>query len=636
MILEQSLWGGSAKLRLSLALLMMALVGSGCRGGKSEVSATPRSKVDPSESAPAAPSKDRPDDASFARDDTAKRAREFGMVGRLSAEAVGGPEQAPPERVAKPAPVPAPSPRPAAAPRSHGDTNKGGLGVGLLSLRGGGIGAGQAFGAGHGRLSGSHRAAPTVRMNTESYAHQAENEFVSAKEQPLSTFSADVDTASYSNVRRFLRDGTLPPPSAVRIEEMLNYFDYEYPLPSADTPFGVYTEVTEAPWDKEHRLVHIGLKTAELEQAQVPPRNLVFLLDVSGSMHSPDKLPLLQRSMELLVRNLRAQDEVAIVVYAGASGVLLGPTSGDRQSEISAALERLRAGGSTNGAAGIQQAYSLAHTSFKKGGINRVVLATDGDFNVGTTSQGELVDLIEKERKGGVFLTILGFGRGNLKDSTMELLADKGNGNYAYIDSLSEARKVLVEESGATLVTVAKDVKFQVEFNPEVVESYRLVGYENRMLAAQDFNDDTKDAGEMGAGHTVTALYEVVPVGAPSGVAPTDPLKYQTARASSKNTQELATLKLRYKTPQEKKSTKFEYIVSSQTTPLKSADAEHRFATAVAEFGLVLTESKNAGRASLTTARQQALGALGAQPNPTRMELVQLIETAERLRTKRP
>ncbi len=607
------------ELRLGIGLLATALLAISCRGQRPEVSEAQQGKAEAR-----APVVQQQEPSA-----TSGGPRELDPGDRYAV-----PMQAPapaPRMAPKPASSSAPKPAPSSAPAL-----KSGSGLGSAKMRATGQAMGQGFGAGHGRLGASHRMAPIVPMNTESYAHQPENDFVSARDEPLSTFSADVDTASYSNVRRFLHEGTLPPASAVRIEEMLNYFDYEYPLPSRGEPFGVYTEVTEAPWNAAHRVVHIGVKTAKLQQAEVPSRNLVFLLDVSGSMRSPDKLPLLQRSMELLVRNLRAHDKVAIVVYAGASGVVLEPTPGDRKSEILAAIERLRPGGATDGAAGIEKAYSLAHRSFARGSINRVILATDGDFNVGTTSQGELVGLIERERRGGVFLTVLGFGKGNLKDWTMELLADKGNGNYAYIDSLAEARKVLVEESGATLVTVAKDVKFQLEFNPEVVESYRLVGYENRMLAARDFNDDTKDAGEMGAGHSVTALYEIVPVGVRSPAGSTDPLKYQSERSSTNDTSELATLKLRYKTPQGTKSRKLEAVIASDTAALSAADSEHRFATAVAEFGLVLSGSKNAPNADLTRARRRAESALGSPAHPTRRDFLELMERAERLRAKGP
>ncbi|MCA9685993.1 MAG: von Willebrand factor type A domain-containing protein [Myxococcales bacterium] len=348
-------------------------------------------------------------------------------------------------------------------------------------------------------------------VSGESYAEISENAFASVANSPLSTFAVDVDTASYSNVRRFLGDGMRPPADAVRIEELINYFNYDYPAPTEAAPFSVVSEIADCPWNPQARLLHLGLQGQVISAEQLPPRNLVFLLDVSGSMESADKLPLLRRAMKLMVSTLGPQDRVAIVVYAGASGVVLPPTSGAEQQTIMAALDGLQAGGSTNGGAGIELAYALARENFEAGAINRVILATDGDFNVGTTSQHALENLITQERESGVFLSVLGLGTGNLRDSTMEMLADKGNGNYAYIDSIAEARKVLVEQAGATLDTIAKDVKIQVEFDPEQVEGFRLVGYENRVLAHRDFDDDSKDAGEIGAGHTVTAIYEIDP-----------------------------------------------------------------------------------------------------------------------------
>jgi Ca-activated chloride channel family protein len=400
-----------------------------------------------------------------------------------------------------------------------------------------------------GSFDGRHADRP---MNTEAYHRIDETGFLRVADAPLSTFSVDVDTASYANVRRFLRRGQLPPPDAVRIEELINYFRFDYPGPEGEAPFSVTTSVAACPWQREHKLVLVGLQARRVEEDQVPPRNLVFLLDVSGSMMPANKLPLLKESMGLLVDQLTERDRIAIVVYAGASGLVLPSTSGDRKGEIRAALAELTAGGSTAGAAGIQLAYDVAQKGFIQGGVNRVILATDGDFNVGLSSEGELSRLIEEKRKTGISLSVLGFGEGNLKDSTMEMLADRGNGNYSYVDSLEEGRKVLVTEAGSTLVMVAKDVKLQVEFNPATVASYRLIGYENRILAATDFNDDAKDAGDMGAGHSVTALYEVVPAGAAGSVTATvDPLKYQQPRPASEKTAsgELMTVKLRYKQP---------------------------------------------------------------------------------------
>ncbi|MEM9460921.1 MAG: VWA domain-containing protein [Myxococcota bacterium] len=472
---------------------------------------------------------------------------------------------------------------------------------------------------------------PTPSQDTEAYNHIAENDFIAVADDPRSTFSIDVDTASYSNMRRFIREGRLPPADAVRIEELVNYFDYDYAQPRGNDPFSVTTEVAPCPWNTDHRLVHVGLQGKDVAAKEVPARNLVFLLDVSGSMSDSDKLPLLKQGMRMLADQIRPQDRVSIVVYAGASGVVLEPTA-DREA-IKRALARLEAGGSTNGGAGIELAYRLAAQTFVKGGINRVILATDGDFNVGTTSQGDLVRLIEKKRKTGVFLSVLGFGRGNLKDATMEQLADKGNGNYAYIDSGAEAHKVLVEQAGATLMAIAKDVKIQVEFNPAEVAAYRLVGYENRKLAHRDFNDDTKDAGEIGAGHTVTALYEVVPVG--HGTAPqVDPLKYQedhkplTAAAGNG---ELMFVKLRYKRPNGVRSKLLEVPVRDSDGTVADSSADFRFSAAVAQMGLLLRGSKWRGESSWAKVYEMAQGAQGRDPNGRRAEMLSLVRQAAAL-----
>jgi Ca-activated chloride channel homolog len=472
-------------------------------------------------------------------------------------------------------------------------------------------------------------------FDTEAYAPLTDNAFLSVKEHPLSTFSSDVDTASYSNARRFLVDGRLPPRDSIRVEEWINYFSYDYAPPEGKAPVAVHTEVSDCPWRPGHRLVRIGLKTRPIEQAAVAPRNLVFLVDVSGSMQQPNKLPLLKSGLGMLARTLRPQDRVAIVVYAGASGLALPSTAGNHQGEILGALEALQPGGSTNGADGIRLAYAVAREHFLQGGINRVILATDGDFNVGVTNQGELQTLIQEKAKSGVFLTVLGFGDGNLKDSTMELLADKGNGNYAYVDSAFEARKVLVREAGATLVTVAKDVKLQVEFNPARVASYRLVGYENRLLAKEDFNDDRKDAGDMGAGHAVTALYEVVPKGAetPAGQAPAvGPLRYQKdgVLAEAAQRPELLTVSVRYKLPNESESSKLALPVLDRNVPFAEASQDHRFAAAVAEVAQVLRGSTAAGNATLDSARSIAASAIGADPAQTRRELLAFIDHAKR------
>jgi Ca-activated chloride channel homolog len=512
---------------------------------------------------------------------------------------------------------------------------------GLSGLGSGGGGLG--MGAGHGRLGGSHAASAPKRMvmprpaefNTENYAHVAENAFLNVADQPLSTFSIDVDTASYSNARRFLNSGSLPPKDAIRVEEWLNYFSYDYPEPIAKEPFSVTSEVSACPWNGAHRLVRLGLKSQQLSQAETPARNLVFLLDVSGSMMPENKLPLLKRGLALLAENLREKDTISIVVYAGASGLALPPTSGAERRRVLDALGRLEAGGSTNGGDGIRLAYATARERFVKGGINRVLLATDGDFNVGTSSEGELQRLIEEERKSGVFLTVLGFGDGNVKDSTMEMLADKGNGNYAYIDSIAEARKVLVREAGSTLITIAKDVKLQVEFNPTQVQSYKLIGYENRLLAKEDFNDDKKDAGEIGAGHAVTALYEVVPRGSKAvPAAPSvDPLKYQTVptvlpAAASK---ELLTVNVRYKQPSSDTSSKFSRVVIDAGLPLDQTSPDFRFSAAVAEAALVLRGAPGLSGASLEAARSLAQGALGADATGDRHEFISLLAKARAL-----
>jgi Ca-activated chloride channel family protein len=494
--------------------------------------------------------------------------------------------------------------------------------------------------------------------SAETYQPVTDNPFLSVAEQPLSTFSIDVDTASYANVRRFLmQQGQLPPPAAVRIEEMINYFRYEYAQPEGDVPFSVTTEVATCPWNTAHRLVRVGLKGREIPRDKRPVSNLVFLLDVSGSMQPANKLPLVREAMKMLVNELGENDRVAIVVYAGASGLVLPSTGGDQKSTILAAIEQLQAGGSTNGAGGIQQAYDVATENFIKGGTNRVILATDGDFNVGITDRDELVRLITEKAKTGVFLTTLGFGMGNLKDATLEQLADKGNGNYAYIDTLSEGRKVLVEELSGTLVTIAKDVKVQIEFNPSEVRSYRLIGYENRLLAAEDFNDDKKDAGEIGAGHTVTALYEVVPVkGArQSDDAPVtsetaggerpgvDPLRYQKAAqpvepkvelTDAAASGELLTLKLRYKQPDGDTSRLLEHPVKDSQRRYGEATGDFKFAASVAGFGMILRGSPHRGNITIDAVRELAQEGVGVDQSGYRKEFVTLVERAKSLGAK--
>ncbi len=464
---------------------------------------------------------------------------------------------------------------------------------------------------------------------TEAYDRIHDNVFLAAATNPLSTFSIDVDTASYANVRRFLAGGRLPPKDAVRTEELLNYFRYDYPEPIGDEPFSVTTEQGPCPWRAEHRLVRMGLRGRSIDQESVPPRNLVFLLDVSGSMMPANKLPLLKAAMGLLVEQLRPQDRVAIVVYAGAAGLVLHSTRGSAKDTVREAINALEAGGTTAGGAGIQLAYQVAGEAFIDGGINRVILATDGDFNVGITSQGDLLRLIEEKRETGVFLSVLGFGEGNLKDSTMEKLADAGNGNYSYIDTLAEARKVLVAEAGATLVTLGKDVKIQIEWNPARVEGYRLIGYENRLLKAEDFNDDRKDAGEIGAGHTVTALYEVAPTSVALELPGVDPLKYQAPPALSSGSDDLATVKLRYKQPDGDVSRLISVAVKGGSP--KQASADLRFASAVVEFGMLLRGSEFRGSASYEQALELARGALAGDPSGLRSQFVELLQSARRL-----
>lgn len=490
-------------------------------------------------------------------------------------------------------------------------------------------------------------AAPQWRSRTpddarvEEYASIVPNPFVRTIDKPLSTFAADVDTASYTNVRRFLSKGQLPPADAVRIEELVNYFRFSYPEPKDGHPVSITTEVGECPWAPNHRLALIGLRAKAINDREAPPRNITLLLDVSGSMAPPERLPLIQAAMRMFVDTLRDQDRVAIVVYASNEGVALPATPGSRRQRIHEAIEALEAGGSTNGAGGIQLAYQLARRNFIQGGTNRVILATDGDFNVGITNRSDLVKLIERERESGVFLSVLGVGSGNVKDPTMELLADKGNGHYAYLDSLQEARRVLVKEGGSTLETVAKDVKFQVEFNPAQVAAYKLIGYENRLLADRDFNDDTKDAGELGAGHTVTVLYEIVPAGArlpkeltaddKGGRPEVDPLRYQSNRqnTASARSAELMTVKVRYKQPDADTSRLMQQIVRP------GGSSRHlSFAAAVAEFGLLLREDRPLDH-RWTTLSIRAKEIYGAGTAAEREMFAELVETAAGLKRQR-
>jgi len=472
------------------------------------------------------------------------------------------------------------------------------------------------------------------KFNTESYDNIVENPFDRVLEQPLSTFSVDVDTASYANARRFLASGRLPPKDSVRIEEFINYFSYNYDSPAGDakTPFSVNAELASCPWAKNHKLLRIGIKGKEIPEKSRPNSNLVFLLDVSGSMNSHNKLPLLKQAFKLLVKKLTPEDRVAIVVYAGASGVVLPSTLAAEKDTILGALDKLYAGGSTNAGAGIEAAYAIAQKHFIKGGINRVILATDGDFNVGTTSRGDLVRMVEAKARKHVFLTILGFGMGNYKDSMLETLSGKGNGNYAYIDTISEARKVLVRQMGGTLVTIAKDVKIQVEFNPAKIAAYRLIGYENRMLAARDFNDDKKDAGEIGAGHMVTALYELIPKGVKVPGPKVDALKYQTPKTpAASQGDEIATVKLRHKAPEGEKSTLVSFPVKDLGGAFTSASEDLRFASAVAGFAMLLRGSKHKGDLTYSKVRAMAEKALGKDRHGYRKELVSLVTKASDL-----
>jgi Ca-activated chloride channel family protein len=469
--------------------------------------------------------------------------------------------------------------------------------------------------------------------NTESYAPIDENPFIDVATDPRSTFSIDVDTAAYSIVRGFIGRGQRPPKGAVRIEELINYFPYDDPGPVGDAPFAVRTDVASAPWNTTHRLVRIALKGKAIDRANRAGTNLVFLLDVSGSMNAPNKLPLLKRSLALLVNQLDARDRVSIVVYAGASGLALPPTSGADKRTILNALDKLEAGGSTNGGEGIELAYAQAARNFIEGGTNRVIIATDGDFNVGVTDRSSLVDLVAIKAKSGVFLSVLGFGMGNYKDDTLESLAQRGNGNYAYVDNMSEARKVLVEQMMGTLVTIAKDVKIQVEWNPRLVQSFRLIGYENRMLAHRDFNDDRKDAGDIGAGHSVTALYEVVPAGAKQDKPGTDPLKYQKSGQATEAAQsnELVTVKLRFKQPDGATSSKFEVPTIDSGKTYSETSVDFRFAASVAAFGMILRSSPHKGNATLEQVVSLAEASLGEDPGGHRRAFVELVRAAAKL-----
>lgn len=487
----------------------------------------------------------------------------------------------------------------------------------------------QVYNASPSAVQDEYYFSPTP-YNTEEYDGITENIFHGALQNPLSTFSIDVDAASYSNIRRFIQLGQKPPKDAVRIEEMVNYFDYDYKQPTGEDPFSIYTEISTAPWNKKHKLVHIGLQGKNIPKENLPPSNLVFLIDVSGSMSDENKLPLLKASFKLLVEQLREQDRVAIVVYAGAAGVVLPSTSGAEKKKIIESLENLQAGGSTAGGEGIKLAYKIAKENFKKEGNNRVILATDGDFNVGESSNAAMERLVEEKRNDGIFLTTLGFGMGNYKDSKMEILADKGNGNYMYIDSILEAQKALVNEFGGTLFTIAKDVKLQIEFNPAKVKAYRLIGYENRVLKNEDFNNDKKDAGELGSGHTVTALYEIVPVGVESEFYKIDELKYQTTKVNSSTamSNEIMTVKFRYKKPDGEVSKLIVHPMVDTQMELDRTSQDFRWSAAVAAFGMILRESEYVKDFSVTDVEVLAKGARGVDKDGYRAEFINLLKSS--------
>jgi Ca-activated chloride channel homolog len=480
------------------------------------------------------------------------------------------------------------------------------------------------------RFNQYNQSAP---WNTEEYNSIVENEFLDAFSNPLSTFSIDVDAASYSNARRFIQNGQLPPKDAVRVEEFINYFDYDYPQPKDEHPFSVYTELGTCPWNEENYLLHVGIKGKELADEERTDCNLVFLLDVSGSMQPENKLPLVKKAFKFLVKNLKPKDKIAIVVYAGSAGLVLPTTYGYEKDKILSALDMLHAGGSTAGGAGIQLAYKIAKENFIDGGNNRIILATDGDFNVGVSSTSELVKMIEEKRDEGIFLTILGFGMGNYKDGRLEELADKGNGNYYYIDNILEAKKVFDHDLMGTLFTIAKDVKIQIEFNPVKVAAYRLIGYENRLLKKEDFDDDKKDAGELGAGHTVTALYEIIPVKEKMLFEEQEDLKYQISKLTytAKNSDELVTLKLRYKPPKEDESKLISSVVKDKTISKEKVSENFNFSAAVAGFAMILRDSKFRGNADFKMIEELADNNLGDDIYGYRDEFISLVKRAKKL-----
>ncbi|WP_439553736.1 YfbK domain-containing protein [Flavobacterium macrobrachii] len=474
----------------------------------------------------------------------------------------------------------------------------------------------------------SNRDTVVPNVNDEDYGTFVENVFESPKSSPLSTFSIDVDNASYTNIRRFINNGQKVPKDAVRVEEMMNFFKYNYPQPKGEHPFSINSEYSECPWNTNNKLVRIGLQGKNIDDEKLPASNLVFLIDVSGSMFSENKLPLLKQSLKVLVNQLRAEDKVSIVVYAGAAGLVLPPTSGDKKMTIIDALEKLSAGGSTAGGAGIQLAYKTAKENFIKNGNNRVVLATDGDFNVGASSDNDMQRLIEEERKSGVFLTCLGFGMGNYKDSKMETLANKGNGNYAYIDNIQEANRFLGKEFKGSMFAIAKDVKIQIEFNPAHVQAYRLIGYENRKLRPEDFKNDAIDAGELGSGHTVTALYEIIPVNTKSKFfTPTDELKYTKTEPSTTNLgAELATIKFRYKKPDGEKSIEMVEVIKNNAVTLEQTSEDFKFCASVAWFGLKLRDSELVSNKSISDIKNLAKNNIKNDNEGYKAEFIRLME----------
>jgi Ca-activated chloride channel family protein len=468
-----------------------------------------------------------------------------------------------------------------------------------------------------------------LEENTESYAEFVENPFESPKNAPLSTFSIDVDNASYTNIRRLINNGQPVPKDAVRVEEMMNFFKYRYPQPQDEHPFSLNTEYSQSPWNPKHKLLKIGLQGKDIPMTNLPSSNLVFLVDVSGSMSDENKLPLLKESMKVLVKELRSKDKVSIVVYAGAAGIVLEPTSGDDKEKIMDAFDELSAGGSTAGGEGIELAYKLAQQNFIKEGNNRIILATDGDFNVGASSDKDMEDLIEEKRKSGIFLTVLGYGMGNYKDSKMEILADKGNGNYAYIDNIQEANRFLGSAFKGSMFAIAKDVKIQIEFNPKHVQAYRLIGYENRRLKAEDFKNDAIDAGELGSGHTVTALYEIIPVGIESEYLPSD-LKYTKVKADESNyNEELATIKFRYKKPDGDNSIEMVDVIADKAIALQNSSADFKFSAAVAWFGLKLRDSKLISNSNKDAIRSLAKSGIAYDEDGYRSEFIRLVDAVQ-------